>query len=66
MTLVVMMIEIRVWHWGLRLADWNLSIENWGLGLRIGIGDRDWDRGLVIMMTGVVIYILELFVTQSI
>ena len=43
--LVIMLIEIRVWDWGLRLGDWNWRILDWGLvilgiGIGIGIGIR--------------------------
>ena len=54
--LIIMMIEIIVWNWGLRLGDWEfhiiiedldlvlgLEIGIWYLGL--GVGDLDWRLG---------------------
>ena len=47
MKLVIMMIEIRVLDWGLRLGDRNLDL---GLELEIGLGqgirDLDWRLGI--------------------
>ena len=47
MKLVIMMIEIRVLDWGLRLGDQNLDL---GLELEIGLGqgirDLDWRLGI--------------------
>ena len=47
MKLVIMMIEIRIWDWGIRLGDRNLDL---GLELEIGLGqgirDLDWRLGI--------------------
>ena len=40
--LIIMMIDIGVCDWGLRLGDWNI-------GLRYRIQTDDWDWGLDLM-----------------
>ena len=51
--LVIMMIEIKVQDWGLRIGDWTVRSENLGIWICVGNGHQDWDWEMGIWDLGI-------------